>query len=96
MFAGLAAADRQIKPDDPETGIRGFGFGGKVAIETWWNLGDQAWTAVDLSWGSLYQTLCGTRAAWLAFHARPFRRARRGRPRQPRVRHRSPGRLRAL
>jgi len=65
MFAGLAAADRQIKPDDPETGIRGFGFGGKVAIETWWNLGDQAWTAVDLSWGSLYQSYAArARLGW--------------------------------
>jgi Cellulose biosynthesis protein BcsS len=65
VFAGLTAADSQVKPDDPETSIRGLGFGGKVAVETWWNIGDQAWTAVDLSWGSLYQSYAArTRLGW--------------------------------
>jgi hypothetical protein len=65
VFAGLTAADNQVKPDDPETIIRGLGFGGKVAIETWWNLGDQAWTSVDLSWGSLYQSYAArARLGW--------------------------------
>jgi hypothetical protein len=65
VFAGLTATDRQIRPDDPETVIHGLGFGGKVALETWWNVGDQAWTSVDLSWGSLYQSYAArARLGW--------------------------------
>ena len=65
VFAGVSAADRQIRPDDPETVIRGTGLGGKMALETWWNLGDQAWTSVDLSWGSLYQSYAArARLGW--------------------------------
>jgi hypothetical protein len=65
VFVGLTGADRDIRPDDPETGIRGLGFGGKAALETWLNLGDQAWTSLDLSWGSLYQSYAGrARLGW--------------------------------
>lgn len=65
VFAGVTAADREIRPDDPETVIRGTGLGGKIALETWWNLGDQAWTSVDLSWGSLYQSYAArARLGW--------------------------------
>ena len=65
VFAGFTAADRQIRPDDPETVIQGPGLGGKMALETWWNLGDAAWTSVDLSWGSLYQSYAArARLGW--------------------------------
>jgi hypothetical protein len=56
VFAGLAAADHEIRPDDPETAIRGPGLGGKVAFEGWWSISDRAWTSVDVSWGSLYHS----------------------------------------
>jgi len=56
LFAGVAAADRQISPDDPAASIQGLAVGGKVAVETWWNLSERTWTAVDLSWASLYHT----------------------------------------
>jgi len=65
VFAGATTADRQIRPDDPETVVRGIGYGGKVAVETWWTLGEAAWTSVDLSWGSLYQSYAGrARFGW--------------------------------
>jgi hypothetical protein len=65
VFAGLTAADRQIRPADPAANIHGTGLGGKVQLETWWNLGDRAWTAVDLSWGSLHQSYAGrARLGW--------------------------------
>jgi hypothetical protein len=65
VFAGVAAADREIRPDDPETVIRGAGLGGKLALETWWNVGEAAWTSVDVSWGSLYQSYAArTRLGW--------------------------------
>ena len=54
-----------INPDDPETAIRGRGLGGKVALETWWNISDQAWTSLDVSWGSLYDSYAArARLGW--------------------------------
>ena len=55
-FAGLAAAEHQLTPDDPETAIRGSGVGGKVAIETWWSLSERTWTSLDVSWASLHDS----------------------------------------
>lgn len=64
-FGGITVADRQVVPDDPETVIRGTGLGGKAALETWWNLGEAAWTSLDLSWGSLHQSYAArTRLGW--------------------------------
>jgi hypothetical protein len=53
-FAGLAAAQYRVEPDDPETTIRGPGLGGTAALETWWNISDRAWSSVDVSWSSLH------------------------------------------
>jgi hypothetical protein len=55
-FAGLAAAQYRVEPDDPETTIRGPGLGGKAALETWWNISDRAWSSVDVSWSSLHDS----------------------------------------
>src|SRR5205807_8263926 len=56
VFAGLMAADNRLSPDDPETTIRGSGFGGKAALEAWWNISDPVWSSLDVSWGSLHDT----------------------------------------
>jgi hypothetical protein len=65
VFAGAAMLDRQIEPDDPVARIRGTDLGGKAALETWLNLGDRAWAAVDLSWASLHQDYSGRlRLGW--------------------------------
>jgi hypothetical protein len=65
VFAGLTAAQYRVEPDDPETSIRGPGFGGKVALETWWNIGDRAWSSVDVSWGSLHDSYAArARLGW--------------------------------
>lgn len=64
-FAGLTVTDRQIRPADPAASVQGTRFGGKVAVETWLNLGDRAWTALDLSWASHYQDYAGrARLGW--------------------------------
>ena len=64
-FAGLSAASYQVTPDDPETAIRGPGLGGKVMLETWWNISAQAWSSVDVSWGSLYDSYAArARLGW--------------------------------
>jgi hypothetical protein len=58
IFAGVMATD-------PETRIDARNLGGKIALETWWNLGDAAWTSVDLSWGSLHQSYAArARLGW--------------------------------
>ena len=64
-FAGLTAAEHQVTPDDPETAIRGAGFGGKVVLETWWTLSQHAWSSVDVSWASLYDSYAArARLGW--------------------------------
>jgi hypothetical protein len=55
-FGGLMAAENRLQPDDPETTIRGPGMGAKVALETWWTMSEQAWSSLDLSWGSLHES----------------------------------------
>ena len=55
-FAGLTAAQYRVEPDDPETTVRGPGVGAKAALETWWNIGDRAWSSVDVSWSSLHDS----------------------------------------
>jgi hypothetical protein len=40
-------------------------IGPKVALETWWNIGDSAWTSLDLSWSQPHQSYYGRlRAGW--------------------------------
>jgi hypothetical protein len=56
VFAGIAAEDHEIRPNDPETAIRGRGLGGKVAFEGWWSIGGRAWSSIDVGWGSLYRS----------------------------------------
>lgn len=65
VFAGVASADRRIRPEDPAAAIQGTGVGGKAVLEGWWNVSDQVFAAIDLSWGSLYQTYSGrARLGW--------------------------------
>jgi hypothetical protein len=65
VYAGVSFADREVTPSDPESVIHGTGIGGKVALETWWNLSDHAWTSVDIAWGSLYRSYSGrARLGW--------------------------------
>lgn len=64
-FAGLMTAGNRITPDDPETAIRGRGLGAKLALETWWTIGEQAWASVDVSWGTIHDTYGGRgRLGW--------------------------------
>jgi len=64
-FAGLAASNNLSSPDDPETVIRGSGIGGKIALESWLDIGDRAWSAIDVTWGSLHDTYAArARLGW--------------------------------
>jgi hypothetical protein len=55
-FAGATMLDRQTAPHDPSAELLGTGWGAKAVLETWLNVGERAWTAVDLSWTSLYES----------------------------------------
>jgi Cellulose biosynthesis protein BcsS len=59
VLGGLTVADRTV--DDPDAPNQGTRAGGKAVIETWWNVTDQAWASVDLSWSAL-ENVYGTRA----------------------------------
>lgn len=64
-FAGLTTTEHRISPDDPETAIRGGGIGAKLALETWWTISEQAWSSIDVSWGSLHDSYAGRgRLGW--------------------------------
>lgn len=62
-FAGIASIDHVITPDDPIAygGLltQGLEIGVKGALELWLNLGDDAWSSLDLSWTSAHQTYAG-------------------------------------
>ena len=65
VFAGLSAAQYRVEPDDPETTVRGPGVGGKAVLEAWWNIGERAWSSVDVSWGSLHDSYAArSRLGW--------------------------------
>lgn len=67
VFGGANWADRAIVPVDTEARVQGTGFGAKVALETWWNISNQTWTSVDLSWSSLYDSYATrARVGWRA------------------------------
>jgi hypothetical protein len=51
FLGGLAVTDRIV--DDAEAQDVGTRSGGKAVIETWWNVTDQVWTSVDVSWTTL-------------------------------------------
>jgi len=50
VFGGLTVTDRDV--GDP-AGHRGTDWGGRLVLETWWNITEQAWTSVDVSWTTL-------------------------------------------
>lgn len=52
LFAGIAYEDHVVSPDDPQNAIAGAHFGGKMAIETWFDLSRWAWASVDASYTS--------------------------------------------
>jgi hypothetical protein len=59
ILGGLTVADRVV--DDPDAAHRGTGLGGKAVVETWWNVTDQVWASLDVSWSTL-DNVYGTRA----------------------------------
>jgi cellulose biosynthesis protein BcsS len=60
LFGGLMAEDHLLRPDDPETSIRGKSLGAKAVLEAWWTISDRLWASLDLAWGTAHASY-GTR-----------------------------------
>lgn len=62
-FAGIAAIDHVVSPDDPIASggllTQGLDHGFKGVLEVWLNLGADAWTSLDASWTSAHQSYAG-------------------------------------
>lgn len=62
-FAGIAAIDHVVSPDDPIASggllMQGLDYGFKGVLELWLNLGSDAWTSLDASWTSAHQSYAG-------------------------------------
>ena len=52
-FAGVSTSDHNL--DDPEARVRGRAWGGKGALEAWWNITDLAWVSADLSLATMHR-----------------------------------------
>ena len=59
ILGGLTIADRSV--DDPDASNLGSRVGGKGVFEAWWNVTDQVWASLDLSWSTL-DSVYGSRA----------------------------------
>ena len=55
-FVGIAAIDHAVRPIDPDNPVQGFAFGPKGVAEFWLNMGEGAWSSLDVSWTSAHQT----------------------------------------
>jgi hypothetical protein len=55
-FVGVTAENRGVAPFDPLTDVLGYHTGVKGELETWYNIRDDAWAALDLSGASVLES----------------------------------------
>ena len=55
-FVGIAAIEHRVTPLDPENPVQGQELGPKLVTELWLNMGNSAWSSLDVSWTSAHQT----------------------------------------
>lgn len=55
-FVGVAAIEHDIKPFDAYNKASGLDWGPKGQLEFWLNLGDEAWTSLDLGYTTAHDT----------------------------------------
>ncbi len=64
-FAGVSMIDHTIEPfgffayPDADNDVQGTEIGLKGVVELWLNMGDRAWTSVDVSWTEAHETGSG-------------------------------------
>lgn len=55
VFAGASGDNHTITPFDPQNDTQGLALGARLVLESWLNIGDTGWSALDLSWGSAHE-----------------------------------------
>lgn len=66
-YAGAAADQHALTPQDPDNALAGAAVGGKAILETWIDLTPRVWTAIDLAWTSANASYAGRgRLGWRA------------------------------
>jgi Cellulose biosynthesis protein BcsS len=64
-FAGISTVDHKASLKDADNLTLGRKFGGTGALELWLNLGENAWTSLDLSYTTAHETGAARwRAGW--------------------------------
>lgn len=56
LFAGVAFADHQIQPFDPNNKVQGSEIGAKAVAEFWFNIGEKGFASLNLSWSQAHNT----------------------------------------
>lgn len=56
IFAGVSYIDHEIEPFDDQTVVAGQEFGFKTVVELWLNIGESAWSSLDLQWSTAHDT----------------------------------------
>jgi hypothetical protein len=65
VFGGLTVLDHAPDPTGPWQALIGTEYGGKGVLEAWWNITDEAWASLDLSWASTHMDYGGrVRLGW--------------------------------
>lgn len=56
VFVGASFSEHQIRPLDHQNLVQGLDVGFKGVAELWFNIGDNAYAAVDVSWSEAHNT----------------------------------------
>ncbi len=58
-FVGASAIEHKIRPGDPQNPVNGLEYGPKAVAELWLNMGQAAWSSLDVNWTSAHETYAG-------------------------------------
>jgi hypothetical protein len=58
-FLGASAIMHDVRPMDPQNPVQGLAYGPKGVAEFWLNMGNSAWSSLDVNWTSAHQTYSG-------------------------------------
>jgi hypothetical protein len=58
-FVGASAILHDVRPVDPQNPVQGTAYGPKAVAELWLNMGNSAWSSLDVNWTSAHQTYAG-------------------------------------
>lgn len=65
IFAGATMSSHKHLVPDPNSSLEGTQFGGKAALELWWDATPSAWTSLDISYATTFDERSARwRAGW--------------------------------